>query len=80
VACGTAQGTWLEAVEERVAVTSKALGVMKNIKMTGLTETISRSLRELRDAEIDASFRFRALGVVRVTLGMCLILLVLSTC
>ncbi|KAJ5294660.1 hypothetical protein PENANT_c006G09572 [Penicillium antarcticum] len=69
VVSGNAQGTWLEAVEERVVVTSKVLGVMKNIKMTGLTETISRSLRDLRAAEIEASFSYRVYGVIRLTLG-----------
>ncbi|KAJ6082006.1 hypothetical protein N7499_006880 [Penicillium canescens] len=69
VVSGNAQGTWLEAVEERVAVTSNVLGVMKNIKMTGLTEIISRNLRDLRTAEIEASYMFRLLGVIRLTLG-----------
>lgn len=80
VVSGNAQGTWLEAVEERVAVTSKVLGVMKNIKMTGLTETISRNLRDLRAAEIEASFMFRLLGVIRLTLGMRQPLLQVFTC
>ncbi|KAJ5255483.1 hypothetical protein N7497_007030 [Penicillium chrysogenum] len=69
VACGKAQGIWLEAVEERVTVTSKVLAVMKNIKMTGLTETISSSLRNLRSAEIHASFPFRLYGALGITLG-----------
>ncbi|KAJ5960301.1 uncharacterized protein N7479_007451 [Penicillium vulpinum] len=69
VACGKAQGIWLEAVEERVTVTSKVLGVMKNIKMTGLTETISSSLRDLRSAEIDASFPFRLYETLGITLA-----------
>ncbi|CAI7598161.1 unnamed protein product [Penicillium glandicola] len=69
VACGKAQGIWLEAVEERVTVTSRVLGVMKNIKMTGLTETISNSLRDLRSAEIDASFPFRLYETLGITLG-----------
>jgi hypothetical protein len=80
VVSGNAQGTWLEAVEERVAVTSKVLGVMKNIKMTGLTETISRSLQDLRAAEIEASFKYRLLGVIRLTLGMRQLLLQVFTC
>ncbi|CAG8888161.1 unnamed protein product [Penicillium egyptiacum] len=69
VACGKAQGIWLEAVEERVTVTSKVLGVMKSIKMTGLTETISSSLRDLRSAEIHASFPFRLYETLGITLG-----------
>ncbi|KAJ6187634.1 hypothetical protein N7519_002542 [Penicillium mononematosum] len=69
VACGKAQGIWLEAVEERVTVTSKVLDVMKNIKITGLTETISGSLRDLRSAEIHASFPFRLYETLGITLG-----------
>ncbi|KAJ5361079.1 hypothetical protein N7541_001923 [Penicillium brevicompactum] len=69
VSCGEAQGVWLEAVEERVAVTSSVLGVMKSVKMTGLTETISNSLRELRSAEINSSFRFRLYEALGVTLS-----------
>ena len=68
VSCGEAQGVWLEAVEERVAVTSRVLGVMKSVKMTGLTETISNSLRDLRSAEINSSFRFRLYEALGVTL------------
>ncbi|CAG7924068.1 unnamed protein product [Penicillium olsonii] len=69
VSCGEAQGVWLEAVEERVAVTSRVLGVMKSVKMTGLTETISNSLRDLRSAEIDSSFKFRLSEALGVTLS-----------
>lgn len=53
-----------------MTVTSKVLGVMKNIKMTGLTQTISSSLRDLRSAEIDASFPFRLYETFGITLGM----------
>lgn len=53
-----------------MTVTSKVLGVMKNIKMTGLTQTISSSLRDLRSAEIDASFPFRLYETLGITLGM----------
>ncbi|KAJ5885116.1 hypothetical protein N7495_009626 [Penicillium taxi] len=69
VACGDSQGVWLEAVEDRVAVIAKVLGVMKNVKMTGLTETISTSLRNLRSAEIEASFQFRLYETLGVTLS-----------
>ena len=67
IASGNAQGTWLEAVEERVAVTSKVLGVMKNIKMTGLTATIANNIRDLRSQEIKASFLFRLYTVFVAT-------------
>ncbi|GLI78089.1 hypothetical protein PoHVEF18_006388 [Penicillium ochrochloron] len=67
IASGKAQGTWLEAVEERVAVTSKVLGVMKSIKMTGLTEVISNNIRGLRSQEINASFTFRLYTCLIIT-------------
>lgn len=63
VASGNAQGVWLEAIEERVAVTSKVLGVMKNIKMTGLTDVIANNIRSLRSQEIKSSFLYRLYGV-----------------
>lgn len=67
LASANAQGTWLEAVEERVAVTSRVLGVMKSIKMTGLTETIANNIRDLRSQEIEASFLYRLYGVIIMT-------------
>ncbi|KAJ5157304.1 P-loop containing nucleoside triphosphate hydrolase protein [Penicillium canariense] len=67
VASGKAQGTWLEAVEKRVAVTSRVLGVMKSIKMTGLTKVISHNIRGLRSQEIGASFLFRLYTVLVIT-------------
>lgn len=67
VASGNAQGVWLEAIEERVAVTSKVLGVMKNIKMTGLTDVIANNIRSLRSQEIKSSFLYRLYGVLILT-------------
>lgn len=67
LASANVQGTWLEAVEERVAVTSRVLGVMKSIKMTGLTETIANNIRDLRSQEIEASFLYRLYGVIIMT-------------
>lgn len=67
MASGNAQGVWLEAVEERVAVTSKVLGGMKSIKMTGLTDIISDIVRKLRSQEIEASFIYRLYTVLVTT-------------
>ncbi|KAJ5139829.1 P-loop containing nucleoside triphosphate hydrolase protein [Penicillium atrosanguineum] len=69
LASANAQGTWLEAVEERVAVTSRVLGVMKSIKMTGLTETIANNIRDLRSQEIKASFLYRLYTVIIITVS-----------
>jgi ATP-binding cassette subfamily C (CFTR/MRP) protein 1 len=68
VASGNAQGSWLEAIEKRIAVTSKMLGAMKGIKMTGLTDSVSVSVTKHRMDEIRASRRFRLYGVLVVTL------------
>lgn len=68
IASGKAQGRWLEFVEERVTVTSKVLGVMKNVKMTGLTEVVANILRQLRLDEIGASQRMRVIRVINNTI------------
>ncbi|OJJ69537.1 hypothetical protein ASPBRDRAFT_198193 [Aspergillus brasiliensis CBS 101740] len=67
IASGDAQGTWLEAVEERIAVTSQALGVLKSIKMTGLTEVVSNNIRDLRSRDVKSSLRFRFYNVLILT-------------
>ncbi|KAJ5279061.1 hypothetical protein N7478_004433 [Penicillium angulare] len=69
IASGNAQGEWLESVEERVAVTSKVLGVMKNIKMTGLTNVAARTLRNLRSDEIKSAIPFRLYNVINITIS-----------
>ncbi|KAJ5408595.1 P-loop containing nucleoside triphosphate hydrolase protein [Penicillium cosmopolitanum] len=67
IASGNAQGVWLEAIEERVAVTSRVLGVMKSIKMTGLTNVLANNLRDLRSQEIKTSYAFRLYNVLILT-------------
>lgn len=62
-AAGNAQGAWLEAIERRLAVTTKVLGAMKAIKMSGLAEAISLRLSGLRFLEIRASRRHRILNI-----------------
>lgn len=52
VAAGNAQIPWLEAIEERLAATSKALCAVKAIKMTGLSEIVSSKIASLRISEI----------------------------
>ncbi|KAJ5950082.1 hypothetical protein N7454_001666 [Penicillium verhagenii] len=69
MARANAQGVWLEFVERRVSVTSKVLGVMKNVKMTGLTDIVANSLRKLRTDEIGASQRMRIIRVINNTIS-----------
>lgn len=60
---GNAQTPWLEAIEHRLAATAKALGSMKAIKMTGLADIVSSTIRQLRWDEIRASLRWRVLNI-----------------
>ena len=62
-AAGNAQTPWLEAIEDRLAVTAKALGAMKPIKMTGLADIVSSTIRQLRLDEVRASLRWRVLNI-----------------
>lgn len=62
-AAGNAQTPWLEAIEDRLEATAKALGSMKAIKMTGLADMVSSKIAQLRLAEIRASRRHRILNI-----------------
>ncbi|KAF4592615.1 ABC transporter [Ophiocordyceps camponoti-floridani] len=62
-AAGNAQTPWLEAIEERLAATSKALNAMKPIKMTGLADIVSSQIANYRILEIRASLRHRVLNI-----------------
>ncbi|KAF1843510.1 ABC transporter-like protein [Cucurbitaria berberidis CBS 394.84] len=66
---GIRQKTWVEAIQQRVAITSGILKGIKTIKMTGLSEEVSDSLRELRRGEIRASKRMRQLQIFVLGVG-----------
>lgn len=70
-AAGNAQVPWLEAIEQRLAVTSKTLGTMKAIRMAGLTNTIHKIISSLRTKEIRASRLFRLLSVLETGAANC---------
>ncbi|KAJ3495648.1 hypothetical protein NLG97_g3239 [Lecanicillium saksenae] len=61
---GDAQVPWLEAIETRLEATSGALGALKGIRMTGLSNFVSSMITGLRKDEIKSSFRFRAWNVL----------------
>ncbi|UJO17086.1 ABC multidrug transporter B [Fulvia fulva] len=62
-ASGNAQVPWLEAIEDRLASTAKALSSMKAIKMTGLADLVASYLANSRLVEIRASRRHRILNI-----------------
>lgn len=63
-AAGNAQNPWLEAIEDRLATTVRALGAVKAIKVTGLTEYVLSVITELRTSEIADSRRYRILNAL----------------
>ncbi|KAI9725099.1 MAG: hypothetical protein M1828_003440 [Chrysothrix sp. TS-e1954] len=67
-AAGKSQVPWLSAIETRLTGTAHALGNFKLIRMTGLTECISSSLKNLRSAEILAARRYRICNIF-LTIG-----------
>ena len=68
-AAGNAQNSWLEAIEKRLAVTSKALDSMKAIKMAGAVKTVSTIINALRDQEIASSGLFRIYTTFTLTVS-----------
>lgn len=62
-AAADAQVPWLEAIEDRLSSTAKALGAIRGIKMTGLSESVSDKILDLRQIEIRASLRHRLLNI-----------------
>ncbi|EHY56729.1 hypothetical protein HRR83_002189 [Exophiala dermatitidis] len=54
-----AQKRWLEAVERRVAVTTRVLTNMKNVKMLGLANHMAGMMEALRTAELNISLALR---------------------
>lgn len=66
---GPAQAAWMAAIQTRIDATAKVLESMKEVKMLGLTPTISTVLRKLRTREIAKSLKSRRLLAVCITLG-----------
>ena len=56
---GPSQALWNSAVQNRVSVTSRALDMMKGIKMMGLTLPLSERIQSLRVHELELSKSFR---------------------
>ncbi|PQE21513.1 ABC multidrug transporter protein [Rutstroemia sp. NJR-2017a BVV2] len=53
------QKEWVEAVQNRIAITSSALKSIRGIKMLGLTTRLSEDLQELRVQELEYAKPFR---------------------
>ncbi|KAK7996619.1 hypothetical protein PG989_004659 [Apiospora arundinis] len=70
-----AQVAWMEATQERVGATARAIAGMKSIKLLGLSESVHDLLRKLRGAELHAARHFRHIEVLTATIAFMPLLL-----
>ncbi|KAK9786665.1 hypothetical protein SCARD494_11156 [Seiridium cardinale] len=64
------QRKWIAAIQKRVGITSDILGVMKGVKMLGISEPLSKQIQGLRDFEIAESKRFRKVQVFLISMNI----------
>lgn len=55
----SAQKAWLDVIQSRLAATTSMLKVMKAVKMTGLSDKLSKTIHDIREKEVDTSFGYR---------------------
>lgn len=65
---GIAQKAWIDKIQLRISATASLLGAMTPIKMTGLTQSLSRKIRKLRENEIKSSYGYRVVLMCIVSL------------
>ncbi|KAK8042694.1 hypothetical protein PG994_013177 [Apiospora phragmitis] len=70
-----AMGAWIEKVQRRVGITSKMLGHMKGIKMSGLTKSLAVSINQMRADEINSAAPFRLISSLSATIAQIPVLL-----
>lgn len=56
---GKHQAEWIAASQRRITTTSKALGSIKWLKISGLTDVAFNVIKELRTRELVVSTKFR---------------------
>ena len=61
---GNAQVQWLEAIEDRLSVTSLWLHDIKALRMAGLAEYSATKVADLRSSENASSLRYRVFTVL----------------
>ncbi|KAK6815737.1 P-loop containing nucleoside triphosphate hydrolase protein [Apiospora arundinis] len=59
---------WMQKVEERIGAISSVLGQIKNIKMSGLSQTVYRRISRLRSEEIKAARPTRTISAISSSL------------
>lgn len=69
------QVAWMEATQERVGATARAIAGMKSIKLLGLSGSLYDVLQKLRGAELHAARHFRYIEVFTATIAFVPLLL-----
>jgi ATP-binding cassette, subfamily C (CFTR/MRP), member 1 len=59
----------MQAIQNRVGITTKHMGSMKGIKMTGLSAKVQDQIQGLREFELEESKRFRYAQIYNVLVG-----------
>ncbi|WYZ37828.1 hypothetical protein EsH8_II_001334 [Colletotrichum jinshuiense] len=68
---GKASAEWIKASQDRVSATSKTLGNIKWLKISGLNDAAFSVIRKLRGTELEVSRRFRILLGVSMMFLIC---------
>ncbi|OHW98638.1 ABC multidrug transporter [Colletotrichum incanum] len=68
---GKASAEWIKASQDRVSTTSKTLGSIKWLKISGLNDVAFSVIRRLRGTELEVSRRFRILLGISMMFLIC---------
>ncbi|KAK4861145.1 hypothetical protein LT330_004061 [Penicillium expansum] len=66
---GTAQRRWMSLVQKRVGLTATVIASMKNLKISGLSSSVSTFVQKLRVEELTAGVRYRKIYIGAALLG-----------
>ena len=66
---GPAQALWIGSLQERVKITAKIVGSIKEVKILGMSNTWLNEIQQLRIHELEMSKKFRMLIVYMNVLG-----------
>ncbi|KAF4958905.1 hypothetical protein FSARC_10903 [Fusarium sarcochroum] len=66
---GDSQRAWMTGVQKRVGLTATVITSMKNLKLSGLSSTVSSFVQRLRVEELAAGARFRKIFILAAMLG-----------
>ncbi|TEY70433.1 hypothetical protein BOTCAL_0103g00160 [Botryotinia calthae] len=66
---GDSQRTWMSGVQKRVGLTTTVIASMKNLKISGLSSTVSDVVQKLRIEELAAGSRFRKIFIIAALFG-----------